>query len=721
MAMVSHNRHPESYLHLLAELAGLYGVQRRYRDTRGRWRESPAESVVAVLRALGAEVDAGSVGGNSALTAAIRVRKRELRNRIIEPALVAWDGVLASPVIRPSEAQGRSEPPGRTGRSGPRLTLTLEDGSVEQWEVSRDTAESSPNRRLLRLPCGYHRLLLETGGATAEVVVISAPRRCWMPEPERSRRVARADFAEPAVPKAPSSNPLDVPEGRPWGIFAPLYALRSERDWGAGDLADLHSLRDWVGARGGSVVSTLPLLASFLDDPFEPAPYRPVSRLFWNEFYLAVEQIGEWEECAAARELWGAADTATKVHALRAAPLVDYRAVMALKRQVLEKLAEWFFTQASSGRREAFAGYLRQHPHAEEYAAFRAGQEGHSAGESAAAARYHLYCQWQIEEQLSRLSSEEGPGLSLDLPLGVHPGGFDTWRWPELFAKGMSAGAPPDGFFSRGQVWDFPPLRPERTREGGHGYFAACLRNHMRHARYLRIDHVMSLHRLFWVPDGREPTDGVYVSYPAEESYAVLCLESHRYRTMVVGEDLGTVPAGVRSAMRRHGLLRTWVLQSALRPRAADTVASIPRDAVASLNTHDMFPFAGFLRGDDISARLETGQLDPERARRETAARRHLVERLATSLPALPKGLGPATVAPVVGKVAAEQAGLVEAEVLWRALIYMATSPAALVTVNLEDLLLETRPQNLPGTGAEQPNWRRKSAQGLESLRKDTL
>jgi 4-alpha-glucanotransferase len=714
--MVTHNRHPQSSNRLLAELTTLYGVQTAYRDSRGRWCESPIDSVVKVLRALGAELGDGKVaddarpgdagGGGRRLTAAIRVRKRELEGRLVEPVLVAWDGVLTPIPIRPGS-------PDRSGPNGARLklTLTLEDGAVEQWESPSGAARGVPpgaasgaapgaatvrrGRRLPPLPYGYHRLLVETGGSVAEATVISAPRRCWTSE-------------------------LGLGSPRKWGVFAPLYAFRSERNWGAGDLADLGMIREWVADGGGSAVATLPLLAAFLDRPFEPAPYRPVSRVFWNEFYLAVDQIAEWDRCAAARELWAAADTQTQVRALRAEPRVDYRAVMALKRRVLEELSRCFFSGADAGRMQAFSAYVRAHPDVKEYAAFRARAEitgtdwrswpdglraGRTPGKTPArtleAKQYHLYCQWQMDEQLGRLSAREAraergrpsPGLFLDLPLGVHPGGFDTWRWPGLFATAMSTGAPSDSFFAQGQDWDSPPLHPERIREQGHQYFARCIRDHMRHAEYLRIDHVMSLHRLFWVPEGTRPADGAYVAYPADELYAVLCLESHRNQTVIVGEDLGTVPAGVRSSMRRHGVLGIWVFQASLRPRAAGPASPVPRHVVAGLNTHDMFPFAGFLRGDDITARMETGQLDREGARREMAARHRLVARLVELLPPAVDGTGgPST------------------QLLFRALAYLAGGQADLVLVNLEDLLLETRPQNLPGTGAEWGNWRRKAA-----------
>jgi 4-alpha-glucanotransferase len=705
--MVTQNRQPQSCSPALAELCRLYGVHTGYRDTRGRWRESPPESLVAVLRALGAEVESrpggGVRGGERRLRAVIAARERELAGRLVEPVLVAWEGRLAPPTLRPPVTRGRSIPggtgPGGVGRGAARLTLTLEDGSEERWDVSAAGDVSSGVRRLPRLPHGYHRLLVEAGATAAEATVISAPRRCWPPEP------------------------LETSEGRPWGIFAPLYALRSDRNWGAGDLADLGELGKWVAERGGSVVATLPLLASFLDDPFEPAPYRPVSRLFWNEFYLAVEQVEEWDRCADARALWSAADTQALVRRLRAEPLVDYRAVMRLKRQVLEKLAGSFFSNPGSGRREAFACYLREHPLAVEYASFRARQEGQLAEAAAtAASKYHLYCQWQMEEQLTRLS-----GLFLDLPLGCHPQGFDPWRWPGLFAGGMSVGAPPDDFFAHGQDWTFSPFHPERIRENGHRYLVRCVRHHMRHARYLRIDHVMALHRLFWIPEGMEAADGVYVNYPAEEQYALLCLESQRNRTVVVGEDLGTVPPEVRPAMKRHGLLRTWVFQSELRPRAEETVPPVPADAVVTLNTHDMFPFAGFLQGDDIEARVETGQLDRVAARRACAARRRLVKRLGaflaqsdagkkTSSKSLPASVDLVT---IVSAVRVRDRGTssnrdASAELMHLILSYLACSPVALVLVNLEDLLLETQPQNIPGTGAQWLNWRRKAKSSLE-------
>jgi 4-alpha-glucanotransferase len=272
-------------------------------------------------------------------------------------------------------------------------------------------------------------------------------------------------------------------------------------------------------------------------------------------------------------------------------------------------------------------------------------------------------------------------------------------RWPERFAAGVYTGAPPDLFFASGQDWTTPPLDPRADRSAGYAYFAACLRNLMRHAAVLRIDHMMSFHRLFWIPEGMTPKDGAYVTYPAEELYAVLSRESHRSRTAVVGEDLGTVPAGVRASMARHGVARTWLFLASLRPGAAAMAPEIPAGSLVTLETHDMVPLAGFLHGDDIETRAETGQLESARARREMAARRRLVGRLARLF-----------------RAPAEDPGRCARAILTGCLAYLGRSAAEIVLVNLDDLLLERRPHNVPGTRDERPNWRRKLAVPLEEL-----
>jgi len=743
-----------------ARLAQAHGVLLSYRDSRGRLCVSPEPAVRAVLEALGVET-----GPRAAAVAAQR------RGWQLPSVIVAWDGRM--PDLAPFFLSGDT-PRGRKAR----LTLLLETGEEIPWEgiagdgrASRVPKEQA--RRLLRLPWGRHLLRVETLGESArrtpaaeEVFVISAPRRCWSPEEEpgawargeselslsgtREGAAAgpRGEFAGRPWDSL-AGRPWDSLAGRPWGMFCPTYALRSARDWGAGDLADLEALCTWVGRQGGSVVATLPLLAPFpsllalggspdLAGLFDPSPYRPSSRLFWNEFYLAVDRLPEWDRCAAARHLWASSALQAEWQRVRSLPLVDYLAVAELKKRVLELLAACFFAEAPSEELRSFADYVRENPLAREFALFQAASvQGSGLGGRArggpetgdkrvdeGVVDFHLYCQWRMGQQLAELAQGPGAALLLDLPLGVHPAGFDATKWPRLFVPGVSCGAPPDDFFAEGQVWDFPPLHPERDRQNGYRYLSACLAAQMRYARYLRVDHVMSFHRLFWVPQGMSAKDGVYVTYPAEEMYAVLSLESHRHQTRVVGEDLGTVPAGVRSSMRRHGVGRTWVFQSSVHllraagrpprevqgqsaeepPQARVRLDPVPSGAVASLNTHDMVPFASFLRGDDIARCERGGGVRGAAARRALAARRRLVSALLRHFEVPGAGEGPAVIDDLF------------LPLLVRVLHWLARTPARLVLVNLEDLWGETEPQNVPGTGPERPNWARKVGRTLEDL-----
>ncbi len=378
--------------------------------------------------------------------------------------------------------------------------------------------------------------------------------------------------------------------GRSWGLFVPLYALPGP--FGPGDLTRMRELAEWTAALGGDLVGSTPLNAAFLDEPFEPSPYVPVSRLHWNELYVDPAATPEWAASARARELAAAAaptagppdrlprgDGRQAARARSAAGRPAGVAAGGLRAPPATRTPTWPPTPASA------PGASTSGPGWPDW------RDPDEPGDEAAT-RYHAYAQWLCEEQLAQ-AGEAGAGPYLDMPLGVHPGGYDTWRFRELFAEGVSVGAPPDDFFRGGQDWGLAPLHPGRLREGGHAYPIACARALCRHAAAARIDHVMGLHRTFWVPHGMPATEGVYVRYPFEELYAVLCIESHRGRTRLVGEDMGTVPGGVRRTMAAHGLLRTYAVQAEL-GHGADPLDRVPSAAMVGMNTHDMPTFAGF-------------------------------------------------------------------------------------------------------------------------------
>jgi 4-alpha-glucanotransferase len=675
----------------LHELARMHGVQTTYTSIEDRTVRASVDALLGVLGALRAPV-----ATLDDVPDALRERRIELWRRPIEPVTTAWGGRLPPVRVRlPSKVAARRL----------RLHVAHEDGSAAEvpFAVPTMREERVDGRSFVEqvvhadveLPFGYHRLIVEAPGVPpAETLVISSPQR---------------------APRAP---------GTTWGAFLPLYALRSDRSWGVGDLTDLANVVEWVASLGGSVVATLPLQAAFLSEPFEPSPYSPSSRLFWNELYLDVTAVPELGDSAGVRRALSGARTRREVARLQSRPLVDYEAAAALKRGILEPIARSFFDRQAGPRWSAFRAFLRMNPAARDYARFMATCDRHGKPwtlwpaaerdgrlpadvDGDPAYPYHLFVQWQMAEQMAgfgRRASEAGAGLYLDAPLGVHQAGYDVWRERDAFATRASAGAPPDPLFAGGQEWGFHPLHPEAIREQGYRYPIACLRHLLQHATVLRIDHQMGLHRLFWVPRGFGVRDGMYVRYRAEELYAILTLESHRTGTVVVGEDLGIVPNFVRQAMRRHGLYRSFVVQMEVKPDPGTAIARLPAQALASVNTHDMPPFAGFWRGDDIRLRQQQGWLDREEARLERERRARLRIALIDYLRA-------------AGRLAAGASSPGEGPVLRAVLEHLAGSDARMMVVNLEDLWSERRPQNVPGTTNEFPNWRRPARYRFEEFR----
>jgi 4-alpha-glucanotransferase len=554
------------------------------------------------------------------------------------------------------------EPPVRVVRRGEAVhglcgELSLESGG----NVRLDGAALPPD-----LPLGYHRLQ-PPDAAPLELIV--APPRCWLPDELRS-----------------------------WGWAAQLYALRSSRSWGMGDLGDLRSLAGYARQLGAELLLINPLPAVAPIPEQQASPYYPSSRCFRNPLYLRVEDVPG--AAALGEEL---SSLAAAGRALNAQDLIDHRAVYQLKMQALDGLFAHFsgdarFERFCEEQGELLAGFARYCVLAERHGAdWRRWPEelrrpGNEASKRAAAGprqRFFQWLQWLLDEQVA--SASEDILLIHDLPIGVDPGGADAWLWQDVMALDVSVGAPPDRYSADGQCWGLPPFIPHKLRAAGFEPFARTLRATLRHSEGLRIDHVMGLFRLFWIPCGRSAADGAYVYYPADDLLAITALESQRAGAVIVGEDLGTVEPGTREKLAAHAILSYRVLWFEQRPPA-----DYPELALAAVTTHDLPTIAGLWSGSELDEQRALGlRVDEAEDQR---VRAHLGEVSGVD----------------------ERAPIAEViEATYRALGH---APSRLLTATLEDAAGALRRPNVPATNDDQrPNWRVPLPMTLEELMQSPL
>jgi 4-alpha-glucanotransferase len=627
----------------LRQLAEAYGVITSYERVNGETWHAAEDAVRAVLGSLGSPVrDAVEAG------AALRALRADEAARVLEPVVV----VLPGGPSRVSVTLPNGVMPEQSW-----VTLELESGQISRHRLSPVFAATGPAGQgevdlalLENIPFGSHALVIEAPRLAARARLLVAP-------------------------------PCPAPR-RGWGAFMPLHAVRSERDWGIGSYTDLAELAGWVSELGGDFVGTLPLYPVSGQPPIDPSPYLPISRLAYNELFVDPTASPELAHAPDVRAELDSEAWTRELTGLRARPRVDYDAVATRRHAVLFRLAT-VLLETPSTRRDAFGGFAAAHPELVAYADYRAGRkEGGPSGDSAQdRASCFLYEQWLAHEQLSAAAGAGAP-LYGDLPIGVRPDGFDTTWAADAFADGVSGGAPPDDFFAGGQNWGFRPLHPEQMRKDGYRYFIDCLRRACRHVDVLRIDHVAGLHRLFWIPDGMDAADGVYVRYHGDELRALICLEAARSGTAVVGEDLGTVPSSVRSALGDDGMLRTWAMQFEVTPNVP--LPDPPAAAMAQWSTHDLPRFRTFF--DEGPAGWQPG------------------------------GLARWREAVLAADPSAEQTADAALQVC---LAHLATGPAELLLVDLEEFWGEDEPQNRPGTGPEAKNWTRRAAVSLHGMRAD--
>ncbi len=696
----------------LRRLAHAAGIEGGYWDGLGVRRDLTGTTARALLRALDFDPD----------------NDLESQARALEDA--AWARVLP-PVLKVNPDSPLELALNLTGAEAAGAlawTITLESGATQSGQTHPQPQHDGGQRdgagvtrggyRMalgVALPAGYHYLQLPALGARC--AVIAAPGRCHVP----------AFLAD---------------GGRCWGLAVQLYALRSARNWGIGDFTDLARLARTAGSAGAALIGLNPLHARHLARPDEASPYAPSSRLMLDPLYIDVEAVADFADCPDAQAMVASAGFRERLAAARDTALVDHVAVSALKLAVLKVLHQRFSQRAATDAQvTAFRDFVR---HAGQDLACHATFEalrfmllerlGHLPGwrdwpeelrapDSPAVREFRAthdadvefqqYLQWQAESQLANAAAAARYagmriGLYRDLAVGAADDGAECWGAQSLFSSAASVGAPPDMLNREGQDWGLPPWKPRALEAAAYAPMAALLAANMRSAGALRIDHVMALTRLFWIPAGMKGAAGGYVRNAFDMLAGIVALESRRNACMVVGEDLGSVPDGLRESLAERGLLSYRVLQFERHWQGDGSFKhpdEYPAQALATAVTHDMPTIAEYWSGADIERRAALGlfpeaQLrDAEAARREPE-RRGLLDLLARI------GQAPANRDDIAAVAAALHAAVGQTR-------------AMLAVVQLDDIAGEALPINIPGTYREYPNWRRKVSLSVEALATD--
>ncbi len=693
----------------LQRLAREHGVGTTFRGWDGTEQAVGPATLVAVLTALGVPCET-----DDDVTVSLRAAELAPLQRTLPPAVVVRQGDAAEVPVNVS--------PG----ARPRVQIVLEDGSRREVEVvvgGPHEAVGVPRDRLAAvvpadLPLGWHRLEVTEAGADQAPTGQAGAGRTATDRPRTGRLTSHPPATPgshpPATPGSQAQCALVVtPQrlttadrlDRSWGLMAQLYSVRSRSSWGIGDLDDLAVLAETAAAKGAGFVLINPLHAAQPKPPVEPSPYLPATRRFVNPIYLRVEDVPEARDIPLRNDFH---------NANLDAGILDRDPVFAAKLQALEAV---FAVPRSAERQQQFDAFRAQEGEGlERFALWCALAETLPPGapewsdpefiESQRSAlkdrvEFHEWLQWLCDEQLEaaqRRALDAGMNLGIvhDLAVGVHPAGADAWSLQEVLAAGISVGAPPDMFNQQGQNWSQPPWHPERLAESGYAAYRDMLRTILRHAGGIRVDHILGLFRLWWIPVGGPPGEGAYVYYDHEALIGILALEAERAGVVVIGEDLGVFEPGVQDYLAERGILGTsilWFEYDGATPRPPE---SYRRSCLTSVTTHDLPPTAGYLAGEHVDLRDSLGLLN-----RPVEEERTLDQAAQESVLSLVRSRVPAASQHDDGAGTSGEQRTIEA-----LHAFIAQTPSVLLGVALTDVVGERRTQNQPGTADEYPNWR---------------
>ncbi len=686
----------------LAALAERLGVSEGFTDLTGVERRTSDATREAICAAMGV-----SCASERDAAASLAALDAEARARMIEPVYVWREHARGGPGLRVT-------PPASFRPIDAELEILLEDGTCARHPLRLPAGDGSRSIALplpVRPPLGVHRLRLQVGAVaaaeTAEQTLIVAPRSC---------RLAREALGD----------------ARATGLWTNLYTVRSERGFGFGDFGDLARLAELAGSSGAGFLALNPLHALYgRGDAI--APYSPSSRIWQSALYLDVEAVPELARSPSAR----ARIAGLPLARMREASSLEHERVLDAKLAVMRELfADFARGESESERGRAFARFRADAGEAlADFACFETLQaalgepdwrrwperlrDPHSpavrafAREHASELEFRAFLQFELDAQLARAAATGRQtglrlGLMKDLAIGSAADSADAWANPGLFAQGASLGAPPDAYAADGQDWGLPPLVPLRLRATGYAYLRRVLRESFRSAGALRIDHVMGLSRLFWIPSGHPGRDGTYVRQAEAELLGILALESVRAGALVVGEDLGTVPPELGPELASWGILSIRVLCFERDSTGFRPAADYPARALVLATTHDLPPLVGYLAGRDLELRRSLGGIADDAAlaaaRAERAEERtSLIARLRAE-----------------GDLPADDSTVDDAALGRAVNAFLARSPARLYAIGLDDLAGESEPLNLPGVPVEQHrSWSRRMKRTLEDIAAD--
>lgn len=713
---------------ILARLAERAGIATDYYDIAGTLHFTSDDTKRAILTAMGFAIDT-----TASLIQTLQEWDDAPWQRPCDPVRILRDGEAGGPLScyllledgkegsLTVEWQIRDEVNAvvQEGRAGPGLTAA----EVRFIKEQRHVRVEIPSPHGLSL--GYYTvtILAESlvGSVEGSMRLIVAPRQCYIPPPLEAHQ-------------------------RLWGLALQLYSLPSDRNWGCGDFTDLGRIVEWAGKElGAGVIGLNPLHALRNTAPYHISPYAPYSRLYLNELYIDLDQLPEWHESEKAQQQFLDPEFQAALQALRQTRHVDYNAVAKAKRTMLDLAYSTFLAESYSGeephlqpnteRARRLERFIQSEgTPLELYATFQTLEEERRLIQSTSTTwhdwpkqflmpgqpvheyakrhrkriRFFQYIQWVAREQLNEIQRTAEQlampiGLYHDMALGADRNGAEAWIYQSVLALGADCGAPPDSFAPEGQNWGLPPINPHALRANGYELLIQLLRNNFRSGGAIRLDHVMAFFRLFWIPRGRPASEGTYVHYPFEDLLAIVALESVRSHTLVIGEDLGTVPDWVREQLAKARVLSYRVFYF---ERHADGAMKppghYPAQSLAVTTTHDLPTLAGFWSGEDLQVRLKLGAFHDDTAHRQAWEERQRDK--ARILNALQhERLLPTGVTEDLATAPAMTTDLGHAIHL-----YLARTPAYLVLANLEDGLGELSQTNLPGTIDSHPNWTRK-------------